>query len=349
MSIAVPFRDSVPVASATSRIVCCVPSPSDRWLQIIAHEPTPRHWYVCNDHPQFRLEQWLPHSWRSLLTSWRAIQTVKQQRANLLITADPYLSLWCTLLAALQGVKVYHIAWSFHFLTLPQGPLSWLMQWAFPKISQFTVQSRTDKQLYGEYFGIPDTRFERIHCCVPTADPLPATPLISGEYVCAVVRSRQDCQTLITALERLPTIPVVLLTEPKCLRGLFLPANISPQTRLSSNARSNILQHSRFLVAPLSDYQPCCDYELLVTAMHFSKALITTDLACTRDYAFHNSNAMLYPSHHPEALTQAIYDLWNDPIRCDFLGENGKGFAATFCSETALHRYFHQLLVRKGL
>lgn len=349
LSIAV-LQDSVPVAPATSRIVCCVPpSASDRWLQIIAHEPTPRHWYVDNNHSHRGLEKWLPSGWKSILASWRAIQTVKRQRANLLITDEPYLALWCTLFATLQRVKVYHIAWSLHFLTLPQGPLSWLMQWAFPKIQQFTVHSRADKQLYGEHFGISSARFERIHWSVSIPARLPAKPLISGDYGCAVAQSRQDCQTLVAALKRLPTIPIVLVTEPACLRGLSLPANVTPQTRLSPNSRLNILYHSRFLVAPLSDHQPVCDYALLVTAMQLSKALITADLPCTSDYAFHNSNALLYHPHHPETLTQAIYELWNNPIKCDFLGGNGKGFAETFCSETALQNYFHQLLVRKGL
>ncbi len=347
MSIAV-LQDSVPVAPATSRIVCCVPSLSDRWLQIIANEPTPRHWYICNDHHHHTWERYLPSGWRSILASWRAIQTVKRQRANLLVTAELYLSLWCVLFAALQRVKVYHIAWSFHFLTLPQGPLSWLMQWAFPKIQQFMVHSRTDKQLYGEYFGIPPTRFERIHWNAAVPDSLHIEPLISGEYVYVVVRSRQDCQTAIEALEHLPSIPVMMVTEPSCLRGLSIPANIIPQTRLSTSAKLNILQHSRFLVAPLAENQSSCDYELLVTAMQLSKAFITAGIPCTSDYAFHNSNAILYQPHQSKALAQAIYSLWNNPIKCDFLGNNGKGFAETFCSEAALQHYFHQLLVRKG-
>lgn len=348
MSITV-LQDSVSGAPATSRIVCCVPSLSDRWFQIIAHEPTPHHWYVCNDYPRHALERWLPAGWRSILTSWRAIQTVKRQRANLLITADPYLSLWCVLFATLQQVKIYHIAWSFHFLTLPQGPLSWLMQWAFPKIQQFTVHSRTDKQLYGEYFGIPPARFERIHWNAVPLSPVFTEPLIAGDYVCVVGQSRQDCQTAIAALEPLPDIPVVMVTQPSCLRGLSIPANIIPQTRLSPSAKLNILQHCQFLIAPLAENQSSYDYELLVTAMQLGKAFITADVPCTSDYAFHNSNALLYPPHHPKALTQAVHSLWNNPLKCDFLGKNGKGFAETFCSEAALQNYFHQLLVRKGL
>lgn len=347
MSITVS-RDSIPVAPAISRIVCCVPSPSDRWLQVIAHESTPRHWYVCNDHPRYRLEKWLPPGWRSILASWRAIQTVKRQQANLLITAEPYLSLWCTLFTAFQGVKVHHIAWSFHFLTLPQGPLSWLMQWAFPQIQQFTIHSRTDKQLYADYFGISPTRFERVHWSVTIPNALPAEPLIPGDYGCVVVRSRQECQTAIAALHHLPNIRMVIVTEPHCLRGLVIPANILLLTNLSPNFRLNVLQYSRFVVVPLSEPQPCCDYELLVTAMQFSKALITADVPGISDYAFHNSNAILYPSDRPEALAKAIDDLWSNPNKCNFLGSNGKGFAETFCSETALQNCFHQFLVRKG-
>jgi hypothetical protein len=273
---------------------------------------------------------------------------VKRQRANLLITAEPYLSLWCTLFAAFQGVKIHHIAWSFHFLTLPQGPLSWLMQWAFPQIQQFTIHSRTDKQLYADYFGISPARFERVHWSVTIPNALPAEPLIPGDYGCIVVRSRQECQTAIAALQDLPNIRMVIVTEPHCLRGLAIPANILLLTNLSSNSRLNVLQYSRVVVVPLSDKQPCCDYELLVTAMQFSKALITADVPCISDYAFHNSNAILYPSDRPEALTQAIYDLWHDPNKCNFLGSNGKGFAETFCSETAVQSCFHQFLVRKG-
>jgi hypothetical protein len=338
----------VSVTPTTSRIVCCVPSPSDRWLQFIANEPTPRYWYVCHDHPYHRLEKWLPRSWRSILTSWRAIQTAKQKQATVLITADPYLSLWCAVFVALEGVKVYHIAWSFHFPKLPQGPLSWLMQWAYPKIQQFVVHSRTDQHSYGDYFAIPSNRFDRIHWGAAT----PATssaPLITGEYACAVVRSRRDCHSLIAALERLPDIRVVMLTKPGCLRGLSIPPNLIPQTRLSPHVQFNVLHHSRFLILPLSEHQSTCDYGLFVTAMQLAKAFITTGLPCISDYAFHNSNALLYSSDQPQELTQAIQTLWCDRQKCDFLGHNGKGFASTFCSETALQNYFHKLLVRKGL
>jgi glycosyltransferase involved in cell wall biosynthesis len=348
MTLAV-LQKPVPVAPKTSRIVCCVPPPSDRWLQLIAHESTPRYWYVCHDHPCNRLEKWLPRRWRGILTSWRAIQTAKQHQATILITADPDLSLWCSVFAILERVKVYHIAWSFHFLKLPQGPLCWLMQWAYPKIQQFVVHSRMDQHLYGDYFAIPSGRFDRIHWGATAPAAIAIKPLITGDYACAVVRSRRDCQTLIAALERLPHLRVVVIAEQYCLRGLSLPANLIPQTNLSSSTRLNILQYSCFLVLPLSVQQSTCDYDLMVTAMQLGKAIVTAELPCTSDYAFHNSNALLYPPQDTEALTQAMQKLWSDREKCHFLGSNGKGFADTFCSETALQNHFHKLLVRKGL
>ncbi|MBF2025914.1 MAG: glycosyltransferase family 4 protein [Oscillatoriales cyanobacterium C42_A2020_001] len=331
-------------------IVCCA-SAKDNWAWLAeALDEKPRRWFFCTDKPRGLLEKVVPSlNLATIRASWQAIQTVKQQQADLLMTGNPSMSFWCAAFAILQDVKVNHVAASFYLPQMPHGLRYVLAQWVYSTIQRFIVHSRAERQFYGEYFGIPFARFEMQHraISVPVIDPSPA--LEPGNYICAISQNGQDYQTLMAAMAKLPDIPLVLVVP----RGRAIAAKIPPNVRLrvglSAAAITNILYHSQFMVLSMRQSTVPCDHTSLVTAMHLGKSFVVANLSGISDYAFHNSNAVFYKAGNPASLADAIADLWGNLIKCEVLGENGREFANAFCSPEAMHKWFEQVLVRQGL
>lgn len=331
-------------------IVCCT-SVGCRWKWLSAElgEST-REWYFFHDNPKTRLERWLPRfGLAAIRASWQAVSTAKRRHAKLLITGNATLTFWCALFAALRNLTIEQIAVSFHLHKLPSGLMYSLARWAYGRVQRFVVHSRCEKQLYGEYFGLPLGRFEMQHWGGETPEYQPAKPLEAGEYICAIAQGKQDYRTLLAAMSTLPDIPLVIVVPRKhAIARPHLP-NVQLRVGLSPVQTMNVLKHSRFLVMPLCPHDSLCDPGLLVAAMHLHKAFVAADLPSISDYAFHNSNGVLYKPHNPKALAAAIRDLWDDVLKCEVLGENGKGYAEAFCSQDSTRKYYQRLLSRRGV
>lgn len=344
------LRSSKPTAGSLPCIVCCS-SAKDNWAWLAeALNEKPRRWFFCTDKPRSLVERFarLPDL-AAIKASWQAIQTVKQQQADLLVTGNPSMSFWCAVFANLQAVRVNHVAASFYLPKMPHGMRYVLAQWAYSTIQRFMVHSRAERQFYGEYFGIPFARFEMQHRAISTPKIQPDAPLESGNYICAISQHGLDYQTLMAAMATLPTIPLVLVVP----RGRAIAAKIPPNVRLrvglSAAAITNILYHSQFMVLPMRQSNAPCDHASLVTAMHLGKSFIVANHPGISDYAFHNSNAVFYKPGSATSLAEAIRDLWGNLIKCEVLGENGREFANAFCSPESVQKWFQQVLVRQGL
>lgn len=343
-------RRSVPIAGKLPCVVCCTPTAKSWQLRLPEFDERPRQWHFCNAEPVTLLEQLI--RWPDLAVmraSWQAIQFVKRNRADLLVTSNPSITLWCALFAFLQSVRVDHVALSFYLPKLPRGLGGVLAQLGYSAVNKFIVHSRTERQLYSDYFGMPMAQFEMQHWGSNTPTFQPSEPLEPGEYICAIGDQLQDYQTLMAAIATLPHIPLVLILPPgKAIRA-DIPPHVRVRVGLTKSQQTNILSHSRFLVLPVRHPYTPCDHQTLVTAMQFGKTFIIPDLPSVSDYAFHNSNAVVYQLSDPQSLAGAIEDLWKDIVKCEVLGANGQEFAKTFCSQTATFERFQQLLFRRGL
>ncbi len=292
------------------------------------------------------------------------MQTVKQQRADLLITDGPQLSFWCALFAVWQNIKVHHIATSFHFAKLPTGIPCWLQQWVFSRINKFTVYSRAERQIYSQHFAIPIARLEMVYLAASiqeTVMPERAPQQLSSteasrtrdgrteNYLCAFSETEMDFLTLMAAMKELPHIPLVAVVKSFQQKGCKPPANVKLLSDATLGDRLELLRHARFLLLPQRHTQMPCDCATLVTAMQFGKAFVVPDLAGVNDYAFNNSNGLLYKPGKSESLAAAIADLWEHPLKREVLAENGQEFAEKFCSRVSTYKYFRQLLVQRGL
>lgn len=343
-------RSAVTTAGKCPRIVCCTTA-NDNWQQLpVLLSEKPRQWYFCTDRPGGLLEKLVRRPNLALIrASWQAIQQVQRQRADLLVTSHPTATFWCAIFAALQNVRIDHIALSFYLPQLPHGMSYVLAQWAYSTVTKLIVHSKAERQFYSEYFGIPSARFEMQHWGNGLPSPQPIAPLQPGEYVCAISERPQDYQTLMAAIARLPHVRLIIVVPRGRTITTRLAANVVVMTGLSAANRMNLLRHSRFLLLPSRNAYDPCDHQTLVAAMRLGKAFIAPNTPNVSDYAFHNANALLYQPSNPESLAQAIDTLWQDVIKCEILGANGQEFVTAFCSDASTRHYFQQLLIRRGL
>jgi glycosyltransferase involved in cell wall biosynthesis len=345
-----PSRSLMTTARKSSCIVCCTTAQENwQWLPDELDEK-PRQWHFCDTTPGHFLERsWQYPNFAAIRASWQAVRLVQRNRADLLVTSHPTLTFWCALLVLLQNVKVDHVALSFNLPRIPCGFNYVVAQWVYASVSRFIVHSRAERQLYSESFGIPPSRFEMQHWSQEAPPIQVDLPIWQGEYICAISDQPQDYRSLMAAMAMLPDIPLILVVPRGRAIRTRIASNVIIQAGLSPRDRLNLLQHSRFLVLPIrNSYRPC-DHPAMVTAMQLGKTFVTADLPNVSDYAFHNSNAVLYESANPKSLANTIRDLWQNIIRCEVLGENGREFVATFCSRKSVHHCFVQLLTHRGL
>ncbi len=323
-------------------IVCCTPYFGDSWQWFAAQLDggSPQQWLFFNDKPQSAIEKIRKPNLSMVRASLQAVQTAKRLNAKLLITHDPRVTFWCALFANLLQLKTEHIAYSFNFPELPRGLKYHWMKWAFAiNVRQFIIYSKMEKQLYSDYFNIPIDRFEVVLWSVGTPTVQPDTPLEAGDYICAIGGNARDYATLMTAMSRLPDIPLVAIVRNNSLTHIDVPPNVRVHVELPTPHAMNILQHSRFMVLPLKGTEVPCGHVTLVAAMHLGKAFVITNSTGVSDYALHDHNSLTCKAFNADALADAIQHLWQDPGKAEQLGANGKHFAQQQCSEASARQH----------
>ena len=309
-----------------------------------------RQWYFSADSvhiPWYAQVPWL--GLHRIRASWRAIRCLHRHRGGLLITGDAESTFWCAFFALLLRVPVYHVALSFRLPRFPRGVRALCSQWIYAGVDKLIVHSRAEQYLYSQELGISRRRLGMTYWGSAPLPVQPATPLVSGEYVCVWADVGVDYSVLKAAIAALPHIRFVVVTGDRGRVALSPLPNVQIYRAASTAQQLNVLYHARFLVQPLSSAYHPCDYQTLVAAMHVGKALILPDLPTVSDYAFHNANALLYPLGNADALAIAIQTLWTDVVRCEILGTNGQDFARTFCSEATRLKDFQPILLQAGL
>lgn len=289
---------------------------------------------------------------KRFIGSYRAAHLAGRLRADLLITHDPRVTFSTEYFRRLLGVSVPHLAYSFNYSWIPRGCKGWLHRKAFETVTRFVVYSTLERKLYHERLGIPLEKLDFVHWGVgPPKDdgsPPPA-PFRGDDYLCALGENSRDYATLMAAMKRLPDIPLVLVVRPHNLHGLEIPPNVRVLTSVPFSQALAVLRHSRLMVLPLVGPDVPCGHVTLVNAMYLSKAMVITDSSGVADYCWHDDNAWLVPWGCEQALAGAIERLWSDDGLRRRLGESGRRFVESKCTESSIVSNFRRLLGELGL
>ncbi len=285
---------------------------------------------------------------RRLSACHRAARAAKDFDASIVVTHGPRISFLVQHFLNLYGYRGPHLAFTFNYPKLPTGLKAAVHHWGFTEIDRFVVFSTMERKMYHDYFNIPLDRVEFMHwgVGVPKLDPVDS-PLVNGEYLCALGGNSRDYRTFIESVRRLPEVNVVMVVRPENLVGLDLPPNVKVMTNIPFAQAMNILAFSKFMALPLDAADVPCGHVTLVNAMHLGKAFAITRSAGIEDYIREGENALMFSARNVNEMTEVLRRMWYDPELCARLGSAGRAFAAEHCTEahtfTAVTRIFRQL------
>ncbi|MGE3316320.1 MAG: hypothetical protein AB7O26_14485, partial [Planctomycetaceae bacterium] len=217
-------------------IACCSPIPNPGWRWISRALGEQHTWEFFNTAPRSRIEQRIT---KPSIARFRACREVARAAnrpgTNLLVTHSPLVTCWSELFRSggRAGKKrVPHLAFSFNFTELPTGIRHKLMRRAFANVDRFVVFSEFEQTLYSERFGIPLEKIDMIHWGVQAPPDDDRSPLIPGEYICAVGSQGRDYRLLLNALRLTPEIQLAVVATPENLTGLSIPENVTIHTNI---------------------------------------------------------------------------------------------------------------------
>ncbi|GEM_PF-447374 len=340
-------------ASANSpSIVFCAPYVNDNWkwfTHVIGEDGI--RWYFFHDKPRGLLEKYIKRPNLSRIRAClEAILFAKKHNVKLIVSHEARFAFWCAFFAKWLGVQIEHISSSFNFTELPQGLKRTIMASAYTNVSQFIVHTKGEEQLYSDYFDIPIERFKTILWSDACHEVSPEEPLELGDYIGALGSNMRDYRSLMEAMEKLPDIKLILVASPDSLKNLRIPSNVKVISGIPYPHAMNILKYSRFMVLPLQGSEIRCGHVTLVAAMYLGKAFIATKSSGIADYVLDNYNAIACEPFAPDALAEAIRALWDDPEKCQQIGENGRQFAEKYCAvDIAVQHWRHLLYEQKIL
>jgi glycosyltransferase involved in cell wall biosynthesis len=321
-------------------VVCCaeISDPEWRWI-----EP-----YFSGSDVKFEFARCPPRkplgaflNLSRLLGALQAVRMAEQRKAMLIVTHGPTLGAWCALLAWIFGLKIPIVAHSFNFTSLPSLAKRLVFRIALRRVDRFVVFSHLEREIYSMVFDIPTERFDFVHWGVRAPDVENPDQAVEAEgYVAAIGGNARDYRTLIEAAWRSPEMRFVLVVRPENLAGMKIPSNVSVHANISFAKAMNILFHSRFMVLPLIAGDAACGHVTLVAAMHLGKAIVATDSAGISDYVQDRENAIIVDPGSAQTLAEAVSTLWRDTDLCSRLGENGRSFARSRCTEAEIAKHF---------
>lgn len=253
---------------------------------------------------------------------------IEARNADVVISHLPRMTWWVALFGRLFAAKTKHIAFSFNFTDLPTGLTHRLMSSAFRHVDRFVVFSRAEKTLYSEYFRIDSERIDVLPWAMKTPAARPETPLVAGDYICAIGGEGRDYKTMVEACRALPDIPVVMAVRPQNIAGMVLPAHIAARTNLPSSQFWNIVKFSRFVVIPLRDQATNCGHISIVGSMLLGKPVVSTLSTGTQEYVQHDRNALVGMPGDVDGLRQNIETLWQDQALYERLAQGAFEFAS---------------------
>lgn len=243
----------------------------------------------------------------------------------------------------------HHLAFSFNFSRLPNGPKRSVLARLYRSVDRFVVFSSMEKPLYAEFFGIPEERIEFLHWGIrPPQLPEASSgaPVAPKDFVLAVGRTGRDYGVLMRAMARIPRCRALVVASPENLEGLDVPSNVEVRVDIPLAEVLHLMRASRFGVLPLAGGSAPFGHGALVLSMFSTRALIVTRSPSFDDYVKEGESCLSFEPGDDRALADRIEHLWDNPDVADRLARHAHQFASTHCTEAKTAAWFAGYLER---
>lgn len=173
--------------------------------------------------------------------------------------------------------------------------------------------------------GVPSSQVDFIYDKVDQRFYRPLKGEIQ-DFILAVGQEQRDYATLVKALRGTGINLVIIASSPWSSFELDFNQlrDVTVQSHVSYANLRMLYASARLVVVPLIDVDYAAGSNSVLESMAMGKALIVSRTAGIRDYVVDDETGMNVTSGDPDALREAILNLWDNPRKMDRLGTNAR-------------------------
>lgn len=240
-----------------------------------------------------------------------------------------------------------HIGFSFNFTTLPTGLRRRYLVHALSDITECTVYSQFELNIYPQYFDMDPDKFRFLPWAMdpPVPGPVNMTGL-DKPYICSIGGEGRDYALLADVMRELPHITMVVVARARSIVGVVFPENVMVFTDLSLEKTWRIAKDSLGLALPLETGQTACGHITMVGAQLLGIPLIVTRSQGVIDYVTADETARLVDAKDRISLQHAVVELFDAPEQVQSMAKAGFAKAHRENSPYQLLKYFLDLKER---
>ena len=176
-----------------------------------------------------------------------------------------------------------------------------------------------------KWLGLPINRFKFIPW--PSNIPVLEDNNLDTGYIFAAGRSFRDWITFFDAISGTGLELIVVATKKYFLKlAITIPQEVTPYCDIPHKEYLELLKRAHFIVIPLKETFRSIGLAIILEAMSFGKAVITTKVSGTIDYIHTGLDGLLYEPYNSFDLKNKILKLTNDSKFRKGLEKMGKLF-----------------------
>jgi len=273
---------------------------------------------------------------------------------DVVVTWSEQVTVFFAILQTFSRVRKAHVA-MIYWMSKPN--VKGILRLVHRRIDGIVTWSSRQRDLAVDTIGIPRDKITLVQHHVDqmfwTAAPSTSPPFTGVNFILSAGAEMRDFLTLIAAVDG-TEIPCRIAAKEIRLPGR-LRAHILAPEQVAQSLPSNLTvcpattfelrelyRNCRFVVVPLLQTETDNGVTVILEAMSCGKAVICTRTNGQMDTIEHGVTGIFVDPASPDALREAIMNLWNNPTEAARLGENARSYieqsrhpTERFCSDVA--------------
>ena len=137
----------------------------------------------------------------------------------------------------------------------------------------------------------------------------------------------------------------VVVTSNAAIKGLMIPDNVTVYRGAFGEESDKLMQQAAAVIIPLSRINSPSGELTLIEAMCYGKPVIITETLITQEYIVHGQNGFLVPWKDPDAIIEAVNNIFSDPEKANFIGRMARQTAVKSHSIDVISRKVSAIII----